>query len=255
MVTLSCPTHGQFETYQALAGSSQIAHLCPRCADDRNNVDVQRKAERRNQQWRMSKLRELQSVARLPRRFEATTFDDYVITNEGQRQAHALCFAYAKTWLEQVEKCGNLVILGPTDVGKTMLACAVGNTVMAEFMGSVTFGTVSDYCRQVRSSYGANRTGGKTEMQILQVLRSADLAILDDVGVATNATHNLEVLFDIVDGRWRDGRPTIVTSNLNLEQLQSHLGDRFMKRLRNHDAWTVVACDFDGFDSRQGALL
>ena len=255
MVTLSCPTHGPFETYQAMVGHAQIAHLCPRCADDKVNAEVRARSERNAHRLRVSRLREMQSVARLPRRFADVTLDDYLIANEGQRMAQAMCFAYAKTWPEQVEKGGNLLLLGPCETGKTMLACGVVNSVMAEFMSAATFGTVSDYCREVRSSYGANRAPGKSEAQIIQDLRRVDLAVLDDVGASTEGAHDLRVLFDIVDGRWRDGRPMIVTSNLNLAQLQSHLGDRFMKRFRNGGAWTVVAFDFDGFNGRQGALL
>lgn len=251
---LSCPTHGRFEAYEALVGHSQIVHLCPGCADDKVNAEVRIREERNAHRLRVSRLKEMQSVAQLPKRFADVSLDDYQIKNEGQRTAQAMCFAYAKTWPEQVEKGGSLLLLGPCETGKTMLACGVVNSVMAEFMSAATFGTVSDYCREVRSTYGSNRAG-KSEAQIIQDLRRVDLAVLDDVGASTEGAHDLRVLFDIVDGRWRDGRPMIVTSNLTLADLHRHLGDRFMKRFRNGGAWTVVAFDFDGFNGRQGALL
>ncbi|MEV8518643.1 ATP-binding protein [Dyella marensis] len=253
MVMLSCPRHGQFETYRALAGHAAISSLCPHCADVRNNAELKAKAERRNLQGRQTRMRELHTLAQVPRRYADTSLDDYAINNEGQRQAQAIVYAYAKTFLEQQEKGGNLIMVGRPRTGKTMLACAVANSIIREFLCTCTFGTVSDYCREVRSSFGASRRGGRTEKQIIQDLRTVDLAILDDIGASAEGAHDLKVLFDIVDGRWRDGRPTVVTSNLDLAEMRMHLGDRLMKRLE--DNATVVAFNFDGFNGRQGTLL
>jgi len=106
MVMLSCPRHGQFETYRALAGHAAISSLCPHCADVRNNAELKAKAERRNLQGRQTRMRELHTLAQVPRRYADTSLDDYAINNEGQRQAQAIVYAYAKTFLEQQEKGG-----------------------------------------------------------------------------------------------------------------------------------------------------
>jgi len=226
-----------YEAYQ-IGGSAQS---CPRCADASANRELRARRERDEQRLRQDRLKLLHSTAGIPKKFTGLTLKDYLATSKGQQLAQAICCAYVDTWLEQCRKGGTMVLTGLTGTGKTHLACAIGNAVIAAHLCTVAFGTLSDYGREIRSTYGRSR-GERTELQVIQALRSVDLLIIDDIGAQDSSDSERKLLFDLIDGRWRDDRATIVTSNLNTQELKKFLGTRAMDRLE--DCGTVIAFDW-----------
>jgi DNA replication protein DnaC len=51
-------------------------------------------------------------------------------------------------------------------------------------------------------------------------LCSFPLLILDDFGMERGTEYGLEQVYNVIDSRYRSGRPLIVTTNLTLEDLQ-----------------------------------
>jgi DNA replication protein DnaC len=66
---------------------------------------------------------------------------------------------------------------------------------------------------------------------VVEKYRNVDLLILDEVGVSFRTEAEQTQLFDILDGRYRALKPTIVVSNLNGVGLQGCLGPRLYDRL------------------------
>jgi DNA replication protein DnaC len=197
-------------------------------------------------------MRLLHATAGIPKKFQQLALDDYRTINQGQRMAAAVCCAYVDTWPEQCNKGGTLVLTGQTGTGKTHLACAVGNAVMAEHLSTVAFGTLSDYGREIRSTFSRGR-GERSELQVMQVLRSVDLLVIDDIAAQDSSDFERKLLFDLIDGRWRDDKATIVTSNLNTQELKKFLGVRAMERLE--DRGTVIAFDWSSHRGQQQDLV
>ena len=184
----------------------------------------------------------LRATAGIPAKFTGMALADYRATSAGQQLALAICQAYVDTWPEQCRKGGALVLTGLSGTGKTHLACAIGNAVIGQHLGSVAFGTLSDYGREIRSTYSRGR-GERSELQVIQALRSADLLVIDDIGAQDTSDAERKLLFDLIDGRWRDDRATIITSNLNTQELRKFLGTRAMDRMEDHG--TVIAFDWE----------
>ncbi len=57
-------------------------------------------------------------------------------------------------------------------------------------------------------------------MNIYPRLCSFPLLILDDFGMERGTEYGLEQVYNVIDSRYRSGRPLIVTTNLTLEDLQ-----------------------------------
>jgi len=59
-------------------------------------------------------------------------------------------------------------------------------------------------------------------------LKNASLLILDDLGAENSTDWAREKIYEIIDSRYRDKKPIIITTNLKLEQLMEKLagGDR-----------------------------
>ena len=57
--------------------------------------------------------------------------------------------------------------------------------------------------------------------------------VLDEVGVQKGNHDELKVLYQIIDGRIKNGRPTIFITNLDKAELEELLTERIMSRVRN----------------------
>lgn len=91
----------------------------------------------------------------------------------------------------------NLLIVGPTGVGKTFLACAFGTEVCRQRM-SVIFYKVSDLLDDVAS---AEVEGSLAKLK--NNLSKPDLLILDDLGIGTISDSAAQFLLSVVDRRMR----------------------------------------------------
>lgn len=69
-----------------------------------------------------------------------------------------------------------------------------------------------------------------TELEI-ERLCEADLFILDDLGSGKLSAWDQNVLFTLLDNRYTSRKPTIITSNLKMSEIQEKLGYRIHSRL------------------------
>jgi len=64
-----------------------------------------------------------------------------------------------------------------------------------------------------------------TEMEIITKYSTAEYLILDDIGAEKVSDWTLQSLSIIINNRYEYLKPTIFTSNFNLDQLADKLGD------------------------------
>lgn len=241
LIDANCRTHGPYRARQCVVmeGVAPLTEGCPTCREE-YAVANERAAIRAKQNLRSLKLRELLAVASIPKLFANASFDNYDAAGRGQAFALAICRRYAETWPEQVGKGGSLVLTGRPGTGKTHLACAIGHAVIAEYQATVACQNISSMLRMVKETY--RRDSEKTERQAINELIGPDLLIMDELGAQIGTDHEKQLLFEIIDGRYREMRPTIIASNLNRDDLEVFLGERIMDRL--NDCATVIAFDW-----------
>ncbi len=63
-------------------------------------------------------------------------------------------------------------------------------------------------------------------LEAIITAKEAALLILDDLGAELKTEWSTCFLYEIIDARYRSGKPTIVTTNLTLRQLREHLTDK-----------------------------
>lgn len=110
-----------------------------------------------------------------------------------------------------------VLIVGPTGVGKSYLACALGQAACRN-------GLTTRYFRLGRllSELALARADG-SYAKLLAKLARAELLILDDWGLAPLADAERRDLLEILEDRYRS-KATLVTSQLPLEHWHDYIG-------------------------------
>ena len=113
----------------------------------------------------------------------------------------------------------NVLITGPTGVGKSYLAAALAHAACrADF--AVRCFRIPRLVEEL-ARYAALQ---KRSLMLRQLAR-ADLLVLDDFGLAPLADETVRDLLEILDDRY-DRRATLITSQLPIDQWHAYLGDR-----------------------------
>ena len=112
----------------------------------------------------------------------------------------------------------NVIIEGPTGVGKTYLASALGHAACRQGY-STLFYRMNALIEQTTLA----RAKG-TYLNLVKRLAGADLLILDDFGIKPLAPQQYQDLYDILDER-SEGKATVVTTQLPAENWSEVIDD------------------------------
>lgn len=107
------------------------------------------------------------------------------------------------TQLRQAGK--GLLLMGGTGTGKTFFACCIANALID--MGVSAWVTTVQPLLRMAGDYN-------TAEDVFMRIKTVDLLVLDDFGACQSGARNVEMLFEIVDTRYRSGLPLIITTNL-----------------------------------------
>jgi DNA replication protein DnaC len=117
---------------------------------------------------------------------------------------------------------GWLLLEGGYGCGKTHLAAAIANYAVS--MGTPTlFITVPDLLDTLRFAFSDPETTFEARFE---EVRNADLLVLDDFGTQNATGWAQEKLFQIINYRYINKLPTVITTNLMLDEIESRIRSR-----------------------------
>ncbi len=119
-----------------------------------------------------------------------------------------------------------LLLIGPVGAGKTFLAASIANALM-EKEKQVLFVVVPDLLDQLRATYKTE----ESELDLLDTAREIPILILDDLGAHNYTDWTRNRLYTIINYRLNEQLPTVITSNLSLDEMEEYLGARTTSRL------------------------
>ena len=203
----------------------------------------------------------LLSAARIPRRYEHCTLDNF----EVHHPSHQKALEAARDWVElwPATKTGMLLVGGP-GTGKTHLTVAIGRELIRTKGAGVLFHEQRELLKALQGTFDTGSP--QREAQVLSPVLEAEVLILDDLGAGRTTPWAKDVLHDVIAQRYNEERPLIMTSNLPTGDesersprqpaldatlsLRDRLGDALMSRL--YEMCRIVR--IGGKDYRSGIL-
>lgn len=176
---------------------------------DRLRVIAEKEAEQR----RVTERARLLKKSGLPARYHSATFETAEIT-DANRDAYAMVMQFA------ANPAGGLLLSGPVGTGKTFAAACVVNAYLDRLKWA-TFGNVLSHLGRLKRSY--SEAAQEEEWRILDELNKVPLLVIDDLGKEKVSEWVEQVLYQVIDGRYRDGRSLILTTNFDPDKL----GERY----------------------------
>lgn len=138
------------------------------------------------------------------------------------QQANSLEAAYNQAHRYSQSMNGWLVLQGGYGCGKTHLAAAIANFTVS--LGVPTlFITVPDLLDSLRYAY---QDPAATFEERFEEIRTAGLLVLDDFGTQNATPWAQEKLFQILNYRYINRLPLVVTTNLAMEEIEGRIRSR-----------------------------
>jgi DNA replication protein DnaC len=183
--------------------------------------------------WRDRAVEKALADANIPPQYRRCDLDNFNTNNDSLVHAVSRARAFAEGF-PVVDK--GLMFLGPSGLGKTHLAVAILKRVIARSGARALFRPMGNLLRQIRDTY--NPVVRSSERQVIQPIMEAELLVLDDLGRERPTDWVEETLTLIIDTRYNERRPTIITTNYALlddaadpNALISRVGFRTLSRL------------------------
>lgn len=122
----------------------------------------------------------------------------------------------------------NLLLIGSTGLGKTHLSLAMANSVIEQGYG-VVYGSAAAIFNDLEAVRFHRDTGYLRYEE--RNLLDCDLLILDDLGSEFVTAFTVSALYNLVNARILSGKPTIISTNLSVADLERAYDQRITSRL------------------------
>lgn len=158
----------------------------------------------------------------IKKRFRERTFETFRRNTPAREQAYQTAKDYADTFQKHAEQGEGLYIEGTCGTGKTHLAVAIALRLIDKGI-PVVFKTSIDLLGEIKRSYEMAET---SEYEVLRAYKEADLLIVDDFGKEQCTDWSMSIIYEILNDRYEEKRPTIITTNYNENMLAQRLTPR-----------------------------
>jgi DNA replication protein DnaC len=119
---------------------------------------------------------------------------------------------------------GWLLLLGNRGVGKTHLLAALANELMARGETPL-YVVVPDFLEYLREGYDSEKLDEKASRR-MEDARQCPVLLLDDLGSEKRSPWTDEQLYRLLNHRYNEGLPTVVASNVLLDELEPRIASR-----------------------------
>lgn len=221
LVCGKCHTRRQTEiTVPDLTGhSAPIKKLVMTpCECRRKALDEER--ERQRKQEEQERLAALRRQSLMTDKLADHTFEKYEITEENRENARLLK-RYVNRFDKMLAENQGLLFYGECSTGKTFAAACIANCLLDQGVSVVMTSFVDILAMLQRDPEEAE--------DLMTRINRVKLLIIDDLGAERDTSYALEKVYGVIDSRYRQNRPLILTTNLSLDEMLNETDVRYRR--------------------------
>jgi len=252
----TCEWHGKFELFQILATDEVV---CPKCYLEAKNKRFEVEETSGSMQWQDKEKKRYMKRYSIygGRSFLDKGFKGFDAKTKLELEARDKAMALSKEIAGG--KILNVVLTGPAGTGKSHLAHSIAfniNEMSADYNKQLTclFIDFTSVMEKILASYGDKATDKKTADYYIDLMKNADVLVLDDLGTDVGKTdttkqasdHTYKTLFKILNAR-EGTKTTIISTNLTYAQLKAAYDERISSRI----SMNLNILDFSNIDDKR----
>ena len=188
------------------------------CRCDREREAEEKRAE--EERKRLERIERLRKASMMDSAYSNATFRAFQANQNNERNLK-LCRRYADKFEQMIEKNQGLLLWGGVGTGKTFAAACIANAVLDRGIPVM----MTSFVRLL----SVLQSRQESDEEIVRRMGSAKLVIFDDFGAERDTGYGLEKIYSIVDSRCRQRLPSIFTTNLTLDEMQTETDTRFAR--------------------------
>ena len=187
---------------------------------EKTELEEKRKQEElMKQEIQNKKIKKLFKESNITKRGLNRTFETFEV-NAVNNKAYEISKKYAENWEKYKDEGIGLIFIGKYGTGKTHLAFAIANYLLNKGI-PVVYETLINLMEKLKNGY--EQYSNMEYFEIIKLYCECDLLIIDDLGKEKLSEWVLEKLFQIINSRYENMLPVIITTNYNEEQIIKRL--------------------------------
>lgn len=125
---------------------------------------------------------------------------------------------------------GNLLFYGETGLGKSYLSNCIAKALL-DTQHTVLYQSAIHLFEEVCADVIMNKNPSPDSQETYRYLYNCDLLIIDDLGTEFTNSFVSSEFYDILNTRMREKKSTLISTNLNLQELTDRYTDRITTRI------------------------
>lgn len=214
---------GPIQKVVVLFGKERIVPIV--CSCTKQEMEEKQQLEINNE--KQERLKRLFTSSLIDKKFITETFENWDF-NKGSKQMYNIGEKYCKNFNKAKEEGLGLLLHGTPGNGKTYLSNCIANKLLNSYVPVISV-SINALLQRIQRTY--NSWGKEAEDGILQSLANADLLVIDDLGSENDTDWSRSRVYNIIDSRYRNGLPLIVSTNKSIKELKDIYHERTIDRL------------------------
>lgn len=187
---------------------------------------VQKERDAHKERERQQEIERMRNVC-----FDEAEMHEWTFGNDDRRNAKMsdAMERYAEMFEDFKKESKGLLLYGPVGTGKSYYAASIANRLIDKGVPVI----MTDFSTLINNLQGMFE--GKQEY--ISNLNRYPLLIIDDLGIERKTEYVVEIVYNVINSRYKSGLPFIITTNISPEEIKkpqdvaySRIYDRILER-------------------------
>ena len=212
--------HGKKQTRLPASAFTNDREVIVHCICKCQVEAEERRKEAEERKKAMERIERLKSASLIDDKLKNARLCTFQKDADNQK-VYALAERYVERFDEMYQKRQGLLFWGTVGTGKSYTAACIANELLERNIPVV----MTSFVKILQNIQGDQ----EEERVFMSRLNDARLLIIDDLGTERNTDYALEKVYNIIDSRYRVGKPLILTTNMTVREMQENTDIRYKR--------------------------